>query len=84
MARMWIYGPCGVGKTATGLALYEEMAAEGRSVGFPDLDQLGVCLPLESEAVARVKVDLEAAFLGGRIVTCELSASRRHLRAASP
>ncbi len=31
---MWIYGPCGVGENATGLALYEEMAAEGRASDF--------------------------------------------------
>ncbi|MBO0894590.1 MAG: hypothetical protein J2O39_09440, partial [Acidimicrobiales bacterium] len=45
MPWLWLFGASGAGKSAAGFELYRQLAAEGRRVGFVDLDQIGICLP---------------------------------------
>jgi hypothetical protein len=40
---LWLYGPPGVGKTTVGWELYTQLAQDGISVGYVDIDQLGMC-----------------------------------------
>lgn len=42
---VWLYGPAGVGKSATGFALFEQFAEAGELVAFVELDQIGMCMP---------------------------------------
>ena len=52
---LWLFGPCGSGKTAAGFELYRQFRGEGRRVGFIELDQLGICLPDSDPVRAPVK-----------------------------
>ncbi|UED83370.1 hypothetical protein [Streptomyces profundus] len=42
---LWLCGPPGVGKSATGWELYRQLASEGISAGHVDIDQLGMIHP---------------------------------------
>jgi molybdopterin-guanine dinucleotide biosynthesis protein len=43
MPVLWFYGPPGVGKTTVGWELYTQLAKDGTTVGYVDIDQLGMC-----------------------------------------
>jgi hypothetical protein len=45
LSVLWLCGPPGTGKSASGWALYAGLARSGARVGFADIDQLGMCLP---------------------------------------
>ena len=42
---LWLCGPSGVGKTTVAWAIYSQLARTGASVGYVDIDQLGICHP---------------------------------------
>ncbi|RKT88017.1 Adenylylsulfate kinase [Saccharopolyspora antimicrobica] len=42
---LWLCGPGGVGKSATGFAVYQQILHAGHTVAFVDLDQLAFCGP---------------------------------------
>jgi hypothetical protein len=45
LAVLWLCGPPGAGKSATGWALYDGLVPSGARAGFVDIDQLGMCFP---------------------------------------
>ena len=45
LAVLWLCGPPGAGKSATGWALYDGLVRSGARAGFVDIDQLGMCFP---------------------------------------
>src|SRR3954453_14776631 len=45
MAWLWLYGPPGVGKSATGFELFGRLVERGDRVAFVELDQIGMCMP---------------------------------------
>src|SRR5579884_2724022 len=55
-AWLWLYGPPGVGKSATGFELFERLADRGESVAFVELDQIGMCMPAPVPARSAAKV----------------------------
>jgi len=54
---LWLYGPPGVGKSATGFAVFEQLVARGERVAFVELDQIGMCMPAPVEARSAAKAD---------------------------
>ena len=42
---VWLYGASGVGKSAIGFEVFEQLARAGRRVAFVELDQIGMCMP---------------------------------------
>ncbi|WP_211840425.1 AAA family ATPase [Saccharopolyspora hirsuta] len=42
---LWLCGPPGVGKSATGFAIYLQTLQAGRTAAYADLDQLAFCAP---------------------------------------
>ncbi len=60
---LWLFGPPGVGKTATGWSLYRAWSAEGTPTGYVDIDQLGMLYPTTDPRNHRVKARNLAAAL---------------------
>ena len=54
---LWLYGPAGVGKSATGFALFEHLAESGELVAFVEIDQIGMCMPRPVLARSAAKAD---------------------------
>jgi hypothetical protein len=54
---LWLFGACGAGKTATGFELYRQLGAEGRRVGFIEIDQVGLRLPDDDPIRAPIKTE---------------------------
>jgi hypothetical protein len=42
---LWLCGPPGVGKTATGWEIFCQLGRAGIEAGYTDIDQLGMCYP---------------------------------------
>lgn len=60
-AWAWLYGPPGVGKSATGFELFEQLVDRGERVAFVELDQVGMCMP---QPVAKQSAAKAANLLG--------------------
>src|SRR3954467_8068347 len=55
MVWLWLYGPPGAGKSATGFALFEQLVERGDRVAFVELDQIGMCMPAPVAARSAAK-----------------------------
>ncbi len=69
METLWLCGPCGVGKTATGWELWSRLVAAGVPAGYADIDQLGMCYPERPEDPGRFHLqarNLAAVIAGHR------------------
>jgi hypothetical protein len=42
---LWLCGPSGVGKTAAGWEIFQQLASTGSATAYVDADQLGLCYP---------------------------------------
>ena len=54
---LWLYGPPGSGKSATGFELFEQLVARGERVAFVELDQIGMCMAASVAARSAAKAD---------------------------
>lgn len=52
-----MYGPPGVGKSATGFELFEQLVERGERVAFVEIDQIGMCMPAPVAARSAAKAD---------------------------
>lgn len=57
---LWLCGAPGVGKSVTAWALFEALGAEGRTVAYVDIDQLGMLLPTTEADPDRYALKAEA------------------------
>lgn len=56
-AWLWLYGPPGVGKSATGFELFAQLTERGDRVAFVEIDQIGMCMPAPTDARCAAKAD---------------------------
>jgi gluconate kinase len=61
VAWLWLFGPPGVGKSATGFEIFEQLVDRGARVAFVELDQIGMCMP---QPVAKRSAAKAANLLG--------------------
>ena len=76
---LWICGPSGVGKSAIGWELFEQISRDNVPIGYVDIDQLGMCYPapesdperhaIKAGNLGSVVETFEAAGAGGVIVS---------------
>jgi len=92
VAWLWLYGPTGVGKSATGFELFERLAARGERVAFVELDQIGMCMPAPGAVRSAAKADnllamldnFEAAGAHGAVVCGDVVETMRDLLGRAP
>lgn len=76
---LWLCGPPGSGKTASGWEIFSRLSAAGVEVGYVDVDQLGICYPepptdrgrhqMKAANVAKVVSTFSSAGARGAIVS---------------
>lgn len=92
LAWLWLYGPPGVGKSATGFELFEQLSESGDRVAFVELDQIGMCIPAPVAARSAAKADnllgmldnFAAAGADGVIVSGDVVETMRDLITQAP
>ena len=63
-AWLWLFGPPGVGKTATGFRLFQGLAERGERVAFVEIDQIGISMPSSDTDRSATKADNLLGVLG--------------------
>ena len=87
VAWIWLYGPPGVGKSATGFELFEQLVRRNKSVAFIELDQIGMCMPAPVPSRSTAKAinllgildNFGAAGASGVIVCGDLASTMREV-----
>lgn len=69
---LWVSGPPGVGKTAVGWEMFNQLTCAGMQTGYVDIDQLGMCYP-EPDPGRHL---LKARNLGAVVTNFQLAGSR--------
>jgi hypothetical protein len=72
---LWLCGPSGVGKSAVGYQIFQQVYRSGIKAGFMDFDQLGLCYPTPADDPHNHQV--KAQNLGAVWPTYRVAGARR-------
>jgi gluconate kinase len=92
VAWLWLYGPPGVGKSATGFEVFRQLVERGARLGFIELDQLGMCFPTrvaqrsaaKTENLLGILDNLAASGADGVVVCGDMAETMRDVLTRAP